>query len=80
MSVVSILRQSNSSGGVPRALSVGGGLTVGLSSGLGLFVLFVLPNASSYVSSFLLLVLGFCFVVGGISYFAGRFLSRRKAS
>ena len=81
MSVVSILRQStNSSGGVPRTLSVGGGLTVGLSTGLGLAVLFILPSSSSYVSGFLLLILGFCFIVGGISYFAGKLLSRRKSS
>ena len=62
-----------------RLLRIGGAFTAGFSLVIGLFVLFnVIPNPCSFLSSLELLILGFLFVGGVLTFFLGVALSWKK--
>lgn len=66
----------NSVGG--STLRIGGAVTVAFSLVAGLLVLFVIPGACSFVSGLLLIFLGFLFIIGGLAFFLGNVMLRRK--
>jgi hypothetical protein len=59
-------------------LRIGGAFTVVFSLVVGLLVLFVIPGACSFVSGLELIILGFLFIVGVVTFFLGNALLRRK--
>ena len=59
-------------------LRVGGAFTAVFSLVMGLFVLFVIPVACTFVGSLQLAILGLLFVLGALTFLIGVVLSRRK--
>ncbi len=59
-------------------LRVGGAFTAVFSLVMGLFVLFVVPIACTFVGSLQLAILGLLFVLGALTFLIGVVLSRRK--
>ncbi len=59
-------------------LRVGGAFIAVFSLAMGLFVLFVIPVACSFVGSLQLAILGLLFGLGALTFLVGFFLSRRK--
>ncbi len=59
-------------------LSVGGGFIMVFSVVMGLIILFVIPGGCSFVGSLQLIILGFLFVGGVLTFFLGVALSWKK--
>ena len=59
-------------------LNIGGIFIIIFSVVVGSLVLFVIPGACSFVSSLLLLILGFFLLVGVLTFLTGKVLSRRN--
>ncbi len=59
-------------------LRLGGAFTAVFSLVMGIFILFVIPIACSFVGSLQLLILGFLFVGGVLAFLFGVVLSREK--
>ncbi len=60
-------------------LRIGGAFTAVFSLVVGLLVLYVIPSACSFFTSLELLILGFLFIGGVLTFLVGLLLSRRKA-
>ncbi len=61
------------------ALRIGGAFTVVFSVVVSLLVLYAIPTACSFLGSLQLVILGFLFIIGVLTFFLGLVLSRRKA-
>ena len=59
-------------------LRTGGAFTAITSLAMGLLFLFVIPIACSFVGSLLLIILGFLFIAGLLSFFLGNALMWRS--
>jgi len=60
-------------------LRIAGAVVAAFSLVMGLLVLFAIPIACSFVTSLELLILGFLFIGGVLTFLVGLLLSRRKA-
>ncbi len=61
-----------------RLLRTGGAFTAIASLAMGLLFLFVIPTACSFVGSLQIVILGFLFIAGLLSFFLGYALMRKS--
>ncbi len=59
-------------------LRIGGAFTAIFSLAMGLLVLYVIPTACSFLGSLQLIILGFLFIAGLLSFFLGYALMRKS--
>lgn len=59
-------------------LRIAGGFIAVFSAVMALLILFVIPGACSFLSGLELLILGFLFIIGGLTFFLGTVFSWKK--